>query len=87
MFHYRTFFEFNIEKSINLTQFLQYTDVDISNHKSILSFLTDNVLFTLDVVEVSMDEYSCEKEQMHQKWRESALNVLDEYQMIHLNDN
>lgn len=63
-----TLFEFNIEKYINLNQFLEYTSIDLSNESMVEDFLRKNFIMKLNVFEQSLDN-----DEKHQDWREKAL--------------
>lgn len=51
-----TLFEFNIEKYINLKNFLDYTELDIKNDFAIREFLQDNFLMKLNVFNPNIDQ-------------------------------
>lgn len=63
-----TLFEFNIEKYINLRNFLDYTELDTSNLLEIKDFLHENFLMKLTV----FDPYS-DIEEKRQEWGKKAL--------------
>lgn len=68
-------FEFNIEKQISLEQFVQSTRLDLQNAAEVEAFLKHNCLLKLRVVH---DEG---QDPRRQRWREKALEILDEHQV------
>lgn len=64
-----TLFEFNIEKYINLRNFLDYTELDIKNTFAVREFLQDNYLMKLNV----FNPNDLDQEEKRQDWGEKAL--------------
>lgn len=63
-----TFFEFNIEKTISVSQFQQFCDLSLDSDTLITDFLRQNFILKLNVFKPSLDG-----DDKHQEWRERAL--------------
>ena len=74
-FYFRSLFDFNIEKQISLEQLVETTHLDLQNPKEIEAFLQKNHLLKLNVV------HGENEDPRRQRWREKALEVLDEHQV------
>lgn len=71
-------FNFNIEKQISVSQFINQTNIDVQNHQEMVNFLEKNYLLKLNVFQ--SDEENPE-DYNRQAWRERALEILDEHQV------
>ena len=67
-YFFRTFFEFNIEKTISVSQFQQFCDLSLDSDTLITDFLRQNFILKLNVFKPSLDG-----DDKHQEWREKAL--------------
>ena len=66
-FYFRSLFDFNIEKYINVGQFIDLTQLDVTKICDINTFIERNYVMKLDVIKESDDDL------LRERWREKSL--------------